>query len=274
MRIAALQYCAGATADDTLPVIDGLVARAIKGAADMVCLPEAANFLPKDRTARHQLAEVTNDSASLNHLQKLAAAHKIWILVGSMLMRAAEDDSFVNQGQMINPSGTVIATYDKIHMFDANVADGQVYEESAHLRAGDQPILVQADELNIGMTICYDVRFAHLYRQLARDGAEVLMVPAAFTLNSGKAHWHVLLRARAIETGCYVVAPAQMGTHADGRVTYGHSLIVAPWGEIIAEAESGEDVIFADIDKSKITAARTAIPAITTNPALQPTRYA
>jgi predicted amidohydrolase len=279
MRIAALQYCAGATADVTFPVIEALITQAVAKQADMVCLPEAASFLPANREALYQLVEHTHDSASLKRLQAHAATHKIWLLVGSMLMRTTDGKSpmnhshLVNRGHLIDPSGAITAIYDKIHMFDANVADGQVYEESAYFQAGDQPVLAQADDLNIGMTICYDLRFPHLYRQLARDGADVLMVPAAFTQNSGKAHWHILLRARAIETGCYVVAPGQIGTHADGRVTYGHSLIVAPWGEIIAEAQDGEDVIIADIDKSRIESARQAIPAITTHPILKPTTH-
>ena len=273
MHIAALQYCAGANADVTFPVIETLIAQAVAKQADMVCLPEAASFLPADRDALNQLAEYTHDSTSLKRFQTQAATHKIWMLVGSMLMRTADDKTLVNRGHLIDPSGTITAIYDKIHMFDANVADGQIYEESAHFQAGDQPVLATADDLNIGMTICYDLRFPHLYRQLARDGADVLMVPAAFTQNSGKAHWHILLRARAIETGCYIVAPGQMGTHADGRVTYGHSLIVAPWGGIIAEAQDGEDVIIADIDKSRIESARQAIPAITTHPTLKPTKH-
>ena len=273
MRIAALQYCAGEDADVTLPVVEALIARAVDKDAKMVCLPEAANFLPANRKALHQLAEHTHASASLERLQAQAATHKIWLLVGSMLMRTADGKDLVNRSHLIDPSGAITAIYDKIHMFDANVADGQIYEESAHFQAGDQPVIAMADNLKIGMTICYDLRFPHLYRQLVRDGADVLMVPAAFTHNSGKAHWHILLRARAIETGCYVIAPGQMGTHADGRVTYGHSLIVAPWGEIIAEAQNDEDVIYADIDKSRITSARNAIPAITTHPALKPTKH-
>lgn len=273
MRLAALQYCAGATADVTFPVIDALIAQAVAKEAKMVCLPEAANFLPADRDALNRLAEYTHDSPSLEHLQTQAAKHKIWLLVGSMLMRTANGKDLVNRSHLIDTDGSITAIYDKIHMFDANVADGQTYEESAHFQAGDQPVLAVAGDLNIGMSICYDLRFPHLYRQLARDGAHVLMIPAAFTQNSGKAHWHVLLRARAIETGCYVLAPGQMGTHADGRVTYGHSLIVAPWGEIIAEAYDGEDVIIADIDKDRIESARIAIPAITTQPMLKPTKH-
>jgi predicted amidohydrolase len=273
MRIAALQYCAGATADITFPTIETLIARAVDKGAKMVCLPEAASFLPANRDALNQLAEHTHDSPSLERLQTQATTHKIWLLVGSMLMRTEDGKNLVNRSHVIDPNGVITAIYDKIHMFDANVADGQIYEESAHFQAGDQPVLATADDLKIGMTICYDLRFPHLYRQLARDGADVLMVPAAFTQNSGKAHWHILLRARAIETGCYVVAPGQMGTHADGRVTYGHSLIVAPWGEIIAEAQNDEDVIYADTDKSQIQSARNAIPAITTQPALKPTRH-
>ena len=176
MRIAALQYCAGEDTDVTLPVVEALIAQAVDKGAEMVCLPEAASFLPANRDTLNQLAEHTNNSASLERLQAQAATHNIWLLVGSMLMRTADGKDLVNRSHLIDQSGKITAIYDKIHMFDANVADGQIYEESAHFQAGDQPVLAIADDLKIGMTICYDLRFPHLYRQLARDGADVLMV--------------------------------------------------------------------------------------------------
>ena len=157
-------------------------------------------------------------------------------------------------------------------MFDADVGDGKMYRESASFSAGQSPVIAHIDNVPCGLTICYDVRFAHLYRQLALDGAQLFLVPAAFTALSGKAHWHVLLRARAIETGCYIVAPAQSGTHADGRKTYGHSLIINPWGEIIAEAKDGDSIIHAALDLSATARARNAIPSLKANPVIGPTR--
>jgi len=163
---------------------------------------------------------------------------------------------------LFSPDGFVTANYDKIHMFDANVGDGQHYCESDSFAAGATPVIANLGDIQLGMSICYDLRFAHLYRQLARDGAQIIAVPSAFTAVSGAAHWHVLLRARAIETGCYVIAPAQCGTHSDGRQTYGHTMIISPWGEILAEANDGDEVITATIDLAKVTASRRAIPSL------------
>ena len=165
-----------------------------------------------------------------------------------------------------------VASYDKIHMFDAEPGDGKNYNESASFTAGHSPVIVNIDNISTGMSVCYDLRFPHLYRQLALDGAQILLIPSAFTALSGKAHWHVLLRARAIETGCYVIAPAQQGTHADGRQTYGHSMIINPWGEIITEAKDGDSIINAVLDFDAVDKARQSIPSLTTNPVIKPTR--
>ena len=158
-------------------------------------------------------------------------------------------------------------------MFDANVGDGKNYCESDSFAAGNTPVIANLDGIQLGMSICYDLRFAHLYRQLARDGAHIIAVPAAFTAVSGAAHWHVLLRARAIETGCYVIAPAQCGIHSDGRQTYGHALIVSPWGEILAEADDGDAVITTTVDLAKITKARQAIPSLKSSTEFGSTRF-
>jgi len=188
------------------------------------------------------------------------------------MMRRRDDKRLVNRGLLFGPDGRQITSYDKIHMFDANVGDGKTYQESASFTAGNAPVIAMIDDMPVGLSICYDLRFPHLYRQLARDGAKLLMVPAAFTAVSGRAHWHVLLRARAIETGCFIIAPAQFGTHADGRQTYGHSLIVNPWGEIIVEADDGDAVIAAMLDIDEVDRARRAIPSLQTNPVIGTTR--
>ena len=188
-------------------------------------------------------------------------------------MRRRQDHKLVNRSVLFAPDGQIIANYDKIHMFDADVGDGQYYCESDSFAGGVTPVIADIGNIKLGMSICYDLRFAHLYRQLARDGAQILTVPAAFTAVSGAAHWHVLLRARAIETGCYVVAPAQCGTHSDGRQTYGHALIINPWGEILAEADDGDGVVSATIDLAKITAARRAIPSLTSPAKFGKTRF-
>jgi len=272
LTVAALQYCASDDAAATLAHIEPLIAKAAR-TARLICLPEAASFLAASRAQLAERAEWEDDSASQKKLAALARQHHVWLLAGSLFLRRRQDHKLVNRGVLFAPDGQIIASYDKIHMFDANVGDGQHYCESDSFAAGTTPVIADLGDIQLGMSICYDLRFAHLYRQLARDGAHILTVPAAFTTVSGAAHWHVLLRARAIETGCYVIAPAQCGTHSDGRQTYGHALIISPWGEILAEADDGDGVITATIDLAKITAARRAIPSLASSAEFGKTRF-
>jgi len=272
LTVAALQYCASDDAAATLAHIEPLIAKAAR-TARLICLPEAASFLAASRAQLAERAEWEDDSASQKKLAALARQHDVWLLAGSLFLRRRQDHKLVNRGVLFAPDGQIIASYDKIHMFDANVGDGQQYCESDSFAAGTTPVIADLGDIQLGMSICYDLRFAHLYRQLARDGAHILTVPAAFTTVSGAAHWHVLLRARAIETGCYVIAPAQCGTHSDGRQTYGHALIISPWGEILAEADDGDGVITATIDLAKITAARRAIPSLASSAEFGKTRF-
>jgi predicted amidohydrolase len=272
LTVAALQYCASDDAAATLAHIEPLIAKAAS-TAQLICLPEAASFLAASRAQLAERAEWEDDSTSQKKLAALARQHKVWLLAGSLFLRRRLDHKLVNRGVLFAPDGQIIASYDKIHMFDANVGDGQQYCESDSFAAGTTPVIADLGDIQLGMSICYDLRFAHLYRQLARDGAHILTVPAAFTAVSGAAHWHVLLRARAIETGCYVIAPAQCGTHSDGRQTYGHALIISPWGEILAEADDGDAVITAPIDAAKITTARRAIPSLNNAAEFGKTRF-
>ena len=271
LRVAALQYCASDDIPKTLHHIQPLIAEAASKAS-LVALPECANYLAASREQLFQRAEWDDESYSQKWLGNVAREFGIWLLAGSLIMRRRDNKQLVNRSLLFGPDGAVVADYDKIHMFDADVGDGKSYQESASFAAGQSPVIAHVDNVPCGLTICYDVRFAHLYRQLALDGAQLFLVPAAFTALSGKAHWHVLLRARAIETGCYVVAPAQSGTHADGRKTYGHSLIINPWGKIIAEAKEGDAIIYAALDLSATARAQNAIPSLKTNPAIGPTR--
>ena len=270
--VAALQYCASNDVAATLAHIEPLIARAAR-TAQLVCLPEAASFLAASREQLSERAEWEDDSVSQKKLAALARQHNVWLLAGSLFLRRRHDHKLFNRSVLFAPDGQIIASYDKIHMFDANVGDGQQYCESDSFAAGTTPVIADLGDVQLGMSICYDLRFAHLYRQLARDGAHVLTVPAAFTAVSGAAHWHVLLRARAIETGCYVIAPAQCGTHSDGRQTYGHAMIIGPWGEILAEATGGDGVIAATIDFAKITQARQAIPSLANSAQFGKTRF-
>ena len=275
LQVAALQYCAGGTAADTLPGVLAMVTRAAGDGASLVCLPEAASFLAANRRSLRAEAEPEDASPTLDQLRHHASGLGITLLAGSLMMRHTATDTLVNRSLLIGANGDILAHYDKIHMFDADVGDGRRYRESDSFAAGNRMVLAKAAGLKAGLTICYDLRFPALYRALALAGAEMLSIPAAFTFLSGRAHWHVLLRARAIETGCFVVAPAQCGTHADGRRTYGHAMIVSPWGEILAEAPTDDDapgagandaIIHASIDPAAVTTARHAIPSLATNP--------
>ena len=255
--------------------LEPMIDRAAGDGAKLICLPEAATFLAANRSALDDEAEWEDDSPTLRRLSALAADLGIDLLVGSTFVRRRQDSRIVNRSVLIGADGTVQAEYDKIHMFDANVGDGKSYRESDHFAAGNRLVLAETRGLRLGLTICYDLRFPQLYRALAKAGAGIIMVPSAFTFPSGRAHWHVLLRARAIETGSFIVAPAQCGTHADGRRTYGHALIVAPWGEIFAEAPTddgnaaagaNDGIIHASLDPAAVDKARAAIPSLATQP--------
>ena len=274
LAVAALQYCAAGSAEDTFITLLPMIERAAADGAKLICLPEAATFLAANRAALAEEAEPEGESRTLDRLRDITARCGVTLSVGSMFFRGT-DGRHVNRQLLIGPDGAVQAAYDKIHMFDADVGDGKSYRESKYFAPGGTMVLAECHGIKTGLTICYDLRFPHLYRQLAQAGAEILTIPAAFTFNSGKAHWHVLLRARAIETGCFVIAAAQCGTHADGRRTYGHALIVSPWGKIIAEAPTDDDnaaagandgVIHASLDPAAVGKARAAIPSLGTQP--------
>jgi predicted amidohydrolase len=195
-------------------------------------------------------------------LREAARELSVWILIGSALVRR-EDGKAANRSILVGPDGAVAATYDKLHMFDVDLPTGERSRESETYEPGDRAVVAQAGELKLGMTVCYDLRFPALYSALARAGAEVMTIPSAFTRPTGAAHWDVLMRARAIETGSFVLAPAQGGRHEDGRGTWGHSIAVAPWGEVIGQLDHDEPgVLFADLDLEAPARARAAIPAL------------
>ena len=271
LRVAALQYCAGGSFAETLPRLEPLIVAAAQDGAQLACLPEAATFLAANRKSLDSEAEWEDDSPTLRRLAMMAVDLGIDLLVGSTFVRRRLDSRIVNRSVLIGADGTAKAHYDKIHMFNANVGDGRRYRESDHFAAGDKMVLSEKGGVRLGLTICYDLRFPQLYRALAKAGAGIIMVPSAFTFPSGRAHWHVLLRARAIETGSFIIAPTQCGTHADGRRTYGHALIVSPWGDVLAEAPTDDSdaaagandgFICADIDITKVERARDAIPSL------------
>jgi predicted amidohydrolase len=204
---------------------------------------------------------------TLAALRDEAARAGIWLLVGSLGLKTADPDGrFANRSLLIDPAGTIKARYDKIHMFDVNVSETEVYRESAGYRPGAAAVLARTPFGILGLTVCYDIRFPALYRRLAQAGAQIITVPAAFNHITGAAHWETLLRARAIETGCFILAPAQTGFHAEsigkGRRTHGHSLVIAPWGQVLADAGTDPGVIFADIDLAEVTRARARVPSL------------
>src|SRR5262245_572344 len=229
--------------------------------AQLVMTPENTTLIEPNRG--RQLAKTPAEEAhpGVPHFAALAKELGIWLLIGSMPVRA-DEKRIANRSFLFDPKGAIVARYDKIHMFDVDLPNGETYRESNGVRPGEQGVVAQTPWGAIGLTICYDVRFAYLHRALAHAGAVMLTVPAAFTVPTGQAHWHVLLRARAIETGCFVFAPAQTGEHAEGRLTYGHSLIISPWGEILADAGERPGYVVADIDLEQVHKARAMVPAL------------
>jgi deaminated glutathione amidase len=238
-----------------------LIRRARDAGADLIMTPEITGMFEPQRD-RH-LAKATDEAANpvLAAFRELARETGAWLLLGSTPIKV-EAERLANRSFLIAPDGALAARYDKIHMFDVDLEKGESYRESALYRPGDAAALAALPWGTLGMTICYDLRFPYLYRALAQAGADFLSIPAAFTVPTGKAHWHVLQRARAIETGCFVFAPAQWGEHADGRKTYGHSLIVDPWGEVLADAGERVGFVTAEIDPAKIAEARRMVPAL------------
>jgi predicted amidohydrolase len=261
-RAACVQMRTGLDIDRNVADASALIRAAAAQGAQFVSTPEMTALFEGEGAALLAKAKSEADDTALPRFRALAEELGIWLHVGSMAIKL-NDTQCANRSFLIGPDGRVRATYDKIHMFDVQIGDGQTYRESARYRPGEQLGLVDALNTKIGLSICYDLRFAYLYRSMAKAGAQVLTVPAAFTKTTGEAHWHVLLRARAIETGSFVIAAAQCGRHENGKDTFGHSLIVDPWGRILAEGGTEPGVFLADIDPQLSTEARAKIPALT-----------
>ena len=279
MRAALLQLRSGDDPAVNLAVTEALLREAASGGATFVATPECTNMVSFSRELQAERLRIEVEDPTLMRLSAVAAELGIWLLIGSLCLRGGPEPEarFVNRSLLVGPEGRVHARYDKIHMFDVELPGGESYRESAAYRPGTAAVLARAGAAEVGLTICYDLRFPHLYRDLAKAGARILTVPAAFTVPTGKAHWHVLLRARAIETGAFVLAPAQCGTHpasrGKARETYGHSLSVSPWGEVLADGgEAPETVVYADLDFGLVEKARARIPALTHDRPYAPVR--
>ena len=268
MRAAVLQLTGGDDPASNLPVTLSLIRDAVAVGAEFVLTPEVTNCVSASRAQQMAVLQHEADDQTLAALREVARECGIWLLIGSLALKTDDSDGrFANRSFLITPEGKVAARYDKIHMFDVTISDTESYRESAGYRPGGAAVLAPMPFATLGLTICYDLRFPHLYRQLAQAGAQLLSVPSAFSPVTGAAHWETLLRARAIETGCYVLAPAQTGTHeatqGKPRQTYGHALVVAPWGEVIADAGTDPGFVLADLDMDAVASARQRIPALT-----------
>ncbi len=262
LRVACVQLTSTTDIATNVGLSSELIREAHRKGARLVALPEVVNLVQRSRRRSMEAAYEEGDEPALAAYRALAGELGLWILAGSLVVRLENEERLANRSYLIDDQGEIVAYYDKIHMFDVDLAGGESYRESKTFRPGERAVVADTPWGRLGMTVCYDLRFPYLYRALAKAGADILAVPAAFTRQTGRAHWHVLLRARAIETGCFVLAPAQCGDHEDGRETYGHSLIVSPWGEVLADGGEAPGVVIADLDLAAVAKAREMVPSL------------
>jgi len=265
---ACVQFTAGPDAELNLRVVSDLIRRGRGAGADFIMTPEASNFIETGRRRREK-ARPEADDPFLAGMCGLARETGAWLLIGSLVIDATSEPGAVagearlaNRSFLVDPTGAIVARYDKIHMFDIDLPGGESYRESNAYRPGQGTVVAETPWGRLGISVCYDVRFPNLYRALAQAGADFLSIPSVFTVPTGSAHWHVLLRARAIENSCFVFAPAQWGEHTAGRRSYGHSLIVDPWGEVLADGGEGVGIATARIDVARIAEVRRMVPSL------------
>jgi predicted amidohydrolase len=268
MRAALLQITSSDSPTENLELLQQLIAEAAANGAGFVLTPEVTNCVSLSRVHQQEVLSREEDDPNLAALRQTCTKYGIWLSIGSFGVKTDDPDGrFANRQFLISPQGDVIARYDKIHMFDVEVTPEETFRESDGYRPGDQAVVAKTPFATLGLTICYDLRFPHLHRALAKAGAEILIAPAAFSPVTGAAHWHALLQARAIETGCYVLAAAQTGVHKTSRgaqrKTYGHTLVVAPWGEILVDAGAAPGITYVDLDMEKVAEARRRVPSLT-----------
>ncbi|QQQ17550.1 carbon-nitrogen hydrolase family protein [Brevundimonas vitis] len=265
LDIALIQTRTPATAQGGLDHVSPLIRQAAADGAQLILTPEGTNFLEQRRDRRALVLSDEDQDVCVLGLQGLAAELGVWLLIGSAIVRSghAGDDRAANRSLLIDPGGRIVARYDKLHVFDVDLPNGESYRESAGIRPGDAAAVAQMPWGRLGLSVCYDVRFPQLFRRLAKAGAEVIAVPAAFTVPTGRAHWETLLRARAIETGAFVLAPAQGGLHEDGRSTWGRTLAVSPWGEVLGVLDhDAPGVLSLQLDLSAVETARRSVPQL------------
>jgi len=271
MRVALAQMTTGIDPATNAHALVQAIAEAGLAGADMIFTPEMSGLLDRDRARATPKLRNESDDPVLAAVREAAAKAGIWVQLGSLALAGERSDGrLVNRGFLIDDRGDVRARYDKIHLFDVDLANGESWRESAVYAPGSAPVLVATPWGALGMSICYDIRFPDLYRALTDAGAVILTVPAAFTVPTGQAHWHLLLRARAVEAGVFVIAAAQSGSHEDGRATYGHSLVVDPWGEVLLDMGEGAGLATVDIDLARVAEVRGRVPAISHRRPLPP----
>ena len=261
MKIAAVQMVSSPDVGRNLDAAARLVAEAAAAGAGLVALPEYFCLMGRRDADKLRVAEAPGDGPIQRFLSELARTHGIWLIGGTLPLTTGTPGRALNSNGVYGPDGALAARYDKIHLFSFDNGRER-YDEAAVLDAGSTPVALQAGPLRVGLSICYDLRFPELYRQLCRPPCDLLSVPAAFTYTTGRAHWELLLRARAVENQCYVIAPAQGGTHENGRRTWGHSLVVDPWGEVLAVLPEGEGVVLAEVDAKRLASVRQQLPAL------------
>ncbi|HTI86953.1 MAG TPA: carbon-nitrogen hydrolase family protein [Alphaproteobacteria bacterium] len=267
--VACVQTNSGRSSAENIATIVAQVRETRARGAELILTPEnVALFEPRSDALRAQ-AEPWDGNSLVATFAGIARETKAWLLAGSLPIRAPSGKVF-NRSVLFDDNGSVVAFYDKIHLFDVDLPSGERYRESATFEAGDRAVVADTPWGKLGMSVCYDVRFPHLYRQLAQAGARYIVVPSAFTKTTGEAHWHVLLRARAIEAGAFVFAAAQTGTHPEGRRTFGHSLIVDPWGAVLADGGESTGIVTATIDPALVDKARGQVPAVKHQPSFAP----
>lgn len=262
VKVAAIQISSGPDIGQNIAKLEEMVRAAAAAGAQFIATPENSCHIVFPSSRKLNSARYEKDHEGITTMQSLAKELGVWILIGSFSIKVS-DQQVVNRSYLFSDQGDIAATYDKIHLFDVDLPDGSQYRESQVITAGDRAVVAATAIGHVGLSICYDLRFPQLFRTMAQKmGATVLAIPAAFTVPTGQAHWHVLLRARAIENGCFVIAPAQTGTHDGGRQTYGHSLIIDPWGTVLADGGTDEGVVYADLDLKKVAEVRSAIPSL------------
>ncbi|WP_171125945.1 MULTISPECIES: carbon-nitrogen hydrolase family protein [unclassified Ruegeria] len=268
MLTALLQVTSSDDPSENLKMVRALMTEAAEQGAQFILTPEVTNCVSTSTTRQREVLQHEEDDLTLAGLRDHAQALGVWLLIGSLAVKTQDADGrFANRSIMIDPQGQIVARYDKIHMFDVQVTETETYRESRNYRPGDRAVIADTDFGKVGLTVCYDIRFPHLYAALAQAGARILTVPAAFSPVTGAAHWESLLRARAIENGAWVLAPAQTGEHPKTRgrtrYTYGHSMVVAPWGEVIIDAGTDPGIHIFDLDDSSVSEARRRVPSLT-----------